>query len=305
VTESPPEARIDESRPIKLYAICLVKNEDDIITQTLSHAAGHCEKIFVLDNGSTDRTWELVQSLSRGNRRIVPFGQTFEPYRRSLRSQVYYEVCSELSEDDWWLILDSDEFLAEDPQLVIRQAVQENANVIRSWQITFYFTDVDLRAWEEGKDSRDKPIVERRRYYLINWQERRLFRNRRDLSWVKGNVPEGLGRECKRRILNRHYRYRDPLQIEKGLLGKSVITSNPGKPPPDWRRVVRNSRKLDFYRDGDRWRFHLWPMTTSLRWRLSRRIIKKWDHSVEIHVRTHWKASASRRLIWGCDGCDP
>jgi glycosyltransferase involved in cell wall biosynthesis len=265
----------------RIYAICLVKNEDDIITQTLSHAAGHCEKILVLDNGSTDRTWELVQSLSRVDQRIVPFGQTLEPYRRSLRAQVYYDVRSELSEDDWWLILDSDEFLAEDPQLVIRQAVQENANVIRSWQVTFYFTDVDLRAWEEGEDSRDRPIVERRRYYRIDWQERRLFRNRRDLPWGNGNVPGGLGKECKRRIFNRHYLFRDPPQIEKRLSVKREIPSKAGKTPRHWQSMVKNSRKLDFYQDGDPWRFRLWPMTTSLRWRLSRRVRKKWDYAVE------------------------
>jgi glycosyltransferase involved in cell wall biosynthesis len=251
-----------------------------------------CEKIFVLDNGSTDRTWELIQSLAQANPKIVPFGQTFEPYRRSLRSQVFYEVRSELSENDWWLILDADEMMAEDPQPVIRQAVREGADVIRSWQISFYFTDADLQAWEEGKDSRDKPIVERRRYYLIDWQERRLFRNRRDLLWANGNVPEGLGRESKRRILNRHYRYRDPLQIEKRLLVKGSIPSKAGKTPPSWRSMVKDSRKLDFYRDGDPWRFHLWPMTTSLRWRLSRRLTKKWDSAVDLVPRLLGKGAA-------------
>lgn len=241
---------------MKLYAICLVKNEDDIITQTLNHAATFCDKIFVLDNGSTDRTRELVHTLSQVNPQIVPFGQTFEPYRRSLRSGVYYEIRSELSEDDWWLILDSDEFLAEDPQPVIAQAVRERADVIRSWQISFYYTDMDLRAWEEGKDSRDKSIVDRRRYYLINWQERRLFRNRRNLLWGDGNVPKGLGRECKQRILNRHYPLRDPEQIQKRLVARfghptcfRHVTST------DWRHVIRDSRRLVFCRDGDPWRF--------------------------------------------------
>lgn len=282
MAESPFEVRTNESRPIKLYGVCLVKNEDDVITQTLIHAAGHCEKIFVLDNGSTDCTWEFVQSLSRVEPRIVPFGQTFEPYRRSLRSQVLYEVCSDLSEDDWWLILDSDEFLAEDPQPVIRQAVREGADVIRSWQISFYFTDIDLRAWEEGTDQRSKPIVDRRRYYCIDWQERRLFRNRRDLSWANGNVPEELGKECKRRIFNRHYLFRDPPQIEKRLSVKREIPSKAGKTSREWRRLVKDSSKLDFHRDGDPWRFRLWPMTTPLRWRLSRRVRKKWDSAVKL-----------------------
>jgi glycosyltransferase involved in cell wall biosynthesis len=93
VAKSLPKAGTHESLPIKLYAICLVKNEDDVIVQSLKHAATFCEKIFVLDNGSTDRTWELVRSLSQVNPRVVPFGQTLEPFRLSLRSLVYY-VCS-------------------------------------------------------------------------------------------------------------------------------------------------------------------------------------------------------------------
>jgi len=124
--------RTCENRPCELYAICLVKHEEDIIGETLTYAARHCDRIFVLDNGSTDATWVLVQFFCRADSRIVPFGRTFEPYRRSVRSQVYYELRSELPEDAWWLALDADEFLAEDPQPVIRQAVQQGADVIRA-----------------------------------------------------------------------------------------------------------------------------------------------------------------------------
>jgi glycosyltransferase involved in cell wall biosynthesis len=248
--------RNNEKPTMKLYAICLVKNEDDIIAQTLDHAAAFCEKIFVLDNGSTDSTWDLVCALSQVNPRIVPFGQTFNPYRRSLRSEVYYEVRSELSEDDWWLVLDADEFLAEDPQPVIARAVRRRADVIRSWQISFFYTEVDLKAWEEGKDSKDRPIVDRRRFYLINWQERRLFRNRRDLQWGDGNVPKGLGKEFSQRILNSHYPLRDPEQIQKRLSARfGHPTCFRHVTTADWRQVIRDSRGLVFRRDGDPWRF--------------------------------------------------
>ena len=270
------------SQPYKIYAICLVKNEDDVITQSLNHAATYCEKIFVLDNGSTDRTWEIVRSLSQVNPRIVPFAQTLEPFRRSLRSIVYYEVGAELSEDDWWLILDGDEFLAEDPQPIIRQAVREGADLIRAWQISFGFTEEDLRAWEEGRDSRDKPIVERRRYYRIDWQEKRLFPNRRDLSWGRTIVPASLNKTCTRRILNRHYPLRDPEQIEKRLLARfghptcfHHVTS------PDWRHVIQDSRRLVFCRDGDPWRFTLSGLAHYHGYKLKQTLRNKWRRSVD------------------------
>ena len=282
MSKSSPSGTTPRSQPYKIYGICLVKNEDDVITQTLNHAATYCEKIFVLDNGSTDRTWEIVRSLSQVNPRIVLFAQTLEPFRRSLRSLVYYEVGAELSEDDWWLILDGDEFLAEDPQPIIRQAVREGADVIRTWQISFGFTEEDLRAWEEGRDSRDKPIFERRRYYRIDWQEKRLFPNRRDVSWGGTIVPASLKKTCTRRILNRHYPLRDPEQIQKRLLARfghpscfHHVTS------PDWRHVIRDSRRLVFYRDGDPWRFLLSGLAHYHRCKLKRRLRKKWRRRVE------------------------
>ena len=49
----------------KIHAICLVKDEDDIIAYTLEKALVWADYIYVYDNGSTDRTWEIVQNLSK------------------------------------------------------------------------------------------------------------------------------------------------------------------------------------------------------------------------------------------------
>ena len=48
-------ARGATSMGVKLYAICLVKNKDDVVGQTLIFATCYCDKIFVIDNGSTER----------------------------------------------------------------------------------------------------------------------------------------------------------------------------------------------------------------------------------------------------------
>src|SRR5215470_10715399 len=96
----------------RIFGICLVKNEDDIIAESLIFAAKHCDRIFVIDNGSTDGTWNIVQRLAQESSTIVPFARTLEPFDNSLRSNVYNAMHSGLSDDDWWLILDADEFLA-------------------------------------------------------------------------------------------------------------------------------------------------------------------------------------------------
>jgi glycosyltransferase involved in cell wall biosynthesis len=242
----------------KLYGICLVKNEDDIIAQTLTYALRHCTKIFVIDNGSTDGTWKIVQSLSEEHSQIIPLLQTYEPYTEGLLALAYNKYHSEFSDQDWWLVLDADEFLAEDPQPVIQCAMGDKADMIHTWQIQFFYTDVDRRGWMEERDSRDIPIFARRRYYSINWQEVRLFRNYPGRPWnvkISGKVPDSHTKVCRRRILNRHYQYRDPEQIKKRLLLRFGHPSFTHVKSLDWESVIVPSRRLNYYREGEPWHF--------------------------------------------------
>ena len=242
----------------KLYGICQVKNEDDIIAQTLTYALRHCTKIFVIDNGSTDETWNIVQSLSEQYPQIVPLLRTYERYSEGQRALAYNKYHSELSDQDWWLILDADEFLAEDPQPVIQRAMRDKADIIRTWQIQFFYTDVDHQAWLDGKDSRNTPIFVRRRYYNINWSEDRLFRNDPARPWdikINGGIRDGLTKFCRRRILNRHYQYRDPEQIQKRLALRFGHPSFLHVTNLDWQSVVICSRQLNYYKEGEPWHF--------------------------------------------------
>jgi glycosyltransferase involved in cell wall biosynthesis len=268
---------------MKIYAICLVKNEDDVIGETLVYATRYCDKVFVVDNGSTDRTWEIVQSLSNQHPQIVPFVQTPEPFDNGLRWLPYLAHHHELTDMDWWMILDGDEFLAEDPRPVIQQAMEEGADIIKVWQIQFYYTEKDYEAWVAGQDNRDTPIFARRRYYRIDHQEPRFFRNQSTGSWENsflsrtlpippwirtakpGNdyrrVPTRKGRISRRLILNRHYQYRDPVQIEQRLRlrlktpqGFRHVKSSGST---DWHNVIRASKNLDYHEEGKPWRFRL------------------------------------------------
>jgi len=282
----------------RIFGICLVKNEDDIIEQSLTFAAAYCERIYVLDNGSTDDTWEIVLDLARKHTKIVPFEQTFEPYGDWLRAKVFNAVHRELSDNDWWLILDSDEFLAEDPRPVLKAAVVESADVVSTWQIQFYFTDKDLAAWEQGKDPRNAPIFNRRRYYLINWQEPRFFRNRSRQEWdarTSIKIPDGLQGVCRRRVLNRHYQFRDPDQIQKRLNLRHGHSLFPHVRSSEWRDTVRNSRTLNFYSDGDPWRFSPSGLLYFYR-RMWRPVVSEAVGAVGNHLRSPYYDGAIRRI---------
>ena len=63
---------------------------------------------------------------------VVPFEQTREPYGDWLRARVFNEMHARLAEDDWWLILDADEFLTDDPRAAIDLAVRQRADIINT-----------------------------------------------------------------------------------------------------------------------------------------------------------------------------
>jgi glycosyltransferase involved in cell wall biosynthesis len=244
---------------MKLYAICLVKNEDDIISQALIHAIKFCDKVIVADNGSTDETWSIIQTIAKEYpEKILPFGQLKVPFRNGLRSLIYNEFNYTLTDEDWWLRLDGDEFLVEDPRPIIKKALNEKSDFIKAWQAQFYFTEVDHQAWLAGKDNRNLPIFERRRFYCIDWREYRLFRNQPNLPWdehLSAHWPNNLNKACSQLIYNRHYQYRDPEQIQKRLDTRRGVNKNTPERAfkhvlsQDWYDEIRPSKGLHYYTD--------------------------------------------------------
>ena len=97
---------------MKIYSLLLVKNEEDIIVSNLRAAAQWSDKLIVMDNGSTDNTWQIVQDLAKEYPQIIPFAQDSQPFRIGLRALMFNAFKHEMTKDDWWCIrLDADEFL--------------------------------------------------------------------------------------------------------------------------------------------------------------------------------------------------
>lgn len=275
---------------MKLIGLCVVKNEDDIIGQCLEHAAGICDKVMVLDNDSTDQTWSIIHDLASNNEKIVSVGRTSEPFWCGMRADVYNQFNKDYSRGDWWLYLDADEFLAEDPRPVIKRATEVGADIIDAWQIQFYYTDKDALQWRRGEDGRERHIFQRRRYYSINWKEHRLFRNEPGRPWnpARNNtVPDGLQTVCKTTVLNRHYQYRDPEQITRRLVTRQGLSGTSFAKriqSTDWRSVVRSTRGLRRHEEGRDWRFSLSGLAyyyrkraaVKLRGRAKRSLIGRW-----------------------------
>ena len=101
---------------MRIHGLCLVKNESDIIKQGLTAARQWCDHIYVLDNGSMDGTWEMVQEMSAKDPGIAAWKQDDVAFSDALRCSIYHEFKGNARPGDWWARVDPDEFYVEDPR---------------------------------------------------------------------------------------------------------------------------------------------------------------------------------------------
>lgn len=288
---------------MKIHSVCLIKNEADIITQTLSSAVKWCDFIYVYDNGSTDGTWEKVLELAKDYKQIVPYKQESKPYNDSLRSEAFNHYRANSSEGDWWCLLDADEIYIDDPQIFLSK-IPQKYQVVWAASFQYYFTDKDLVLYNQNPSlyADDVPVEEKCHYYINNWSEARFFKYRKNLVWNKYEYPNSPGASYSVRIRLKHFQYRSPQQIQKRLdtrlqamsngifwhevqanwkaiveQSKTSSEQNENYFPPSWKeRVVEASKLLYDVHDG---RYivdeNALPKITTIRPSLSKRIINK------------------------------
>ena len=247
---------------MKINAICMVKNEADIIVETLTHALTFCDNIFIFDNGSDDGTSELIDQLCERHSNIfVDFRSSCE-YKNQLRNRVYNKHHQQFSDQDWWYILDADEMLSEDPREKLMDASEHGHQRMRVWQAQFYFTEHDLKYYDQEDAS--VPYSSRRRFYRINWRELRFFKNHPDKSWSESEserVPSFCKGVSPHTPICRHYAERTPDQIqarvnlrnncEKGFMH---VKSQDYSLQQSW---LKRQEELFYYKGNGRFKFPL------------------------------------------------
>ena len=231
---------------MKIHALCIAKNEADIIEQTLVSAISWCDFIYFFDNGSDDGTWEKVLELAKKHERIIPYKQENCPFNDSLRAQMFHCYLDNCAENDWWCRLDADEIYIDNPAEFIAK-VPERYNVVVSATLHYYLTDHDLLLYEQSPSlyGDNIPVEKKCKYYINNWSEIRFFRYSKKLSWlVDQEWPSGLiGDAFPVRIRLKNFQYRSPLQIQKRIESRREAISRglfPSESQTDWKQHIFN-----------------------------------------------------------------
>lgn len=201
---------------MKIHGLCVAKNEADIIEQTLRAAAEWCDWIYVLDNGSTDDTWEKVQALSSALPCVVPFKQDARPFDDGIRGEILRHYLPRARRGDWWCILDADEIYVDNPRVFL-QGVPWRYNAVWQQSFAYRFTDKDLAAYRADPERyADSVPVERKLHYyqISDYSELRFFRHSRNLTYMPGTELRPV---YPKRIRLKHFAYRSPDQIRKRL----------------------------------------------------------------------------------------
>ena len=200
------------SAHLKLFGVCFAKNEEDIIADSVSYAAQFCDKIFVIDNASTDRTWEIVRALDLEN--LEPVCSKDFVFRDYLRLKFMDTKKDELGLNNWWYIFDADEFLLDDPLDAIVQAEKEGADCIAVNVINFLLTRQEFRyAQETGQEETWR---NRKHYVLYESGPIKFFKNTKYVDYgICDSIPLGLTKECSWRLPLKHYPHRSVDQLEK------------------------------------------------------------------------------------------
>jgi hypothetical protein len=198
----------------------VLRDEEDIIAQNLTHLLSWADGIYVLDLGSVDSTWDIVNQFARDDKRVVPYRQDPLVFSDNLRGLVFHHMRGRFDEGDWVLRVDADEFYHVTPPQFVKERLRPLETAV--WLQWYYFRFLQQEAadYESGKvdllEDRKRPIHERRRYYKVSqYGEPRMFKYRTQMKWPHtGSFPFNAGYVARERIPIRHYPHRDPLQME-------------------------------------------------------------------------------------------
>lgn len=218
--------------PIKFHALLPVRDEADILSQSLSHLVKWADAVYVFDTGSLDESWEIVQEFASRDRRVIPLKKDpvfFSETR--MRGWMFNEVRPRMHDGDWFLRVDADEFHHIPPPEFVREHMRPHETIAYHQYYDFKLIESEAKAWEEGKEKptqRSQPIENRRRWFVPSlYSEPRLCKYRQTMQWPPTvSFPYNAGFVARARLPIRHYPHRDPVQLNRRCHLRAIMTTD-------------------------------------------------------------------------------
>ena len=209
-----------------------VRDEADIIEQSLHGLLKWADEIHIFDTGSVDNTWELIQDISSREPRVRPLLKDSVYFNDvSVRGWIFETVRSRMFNGDWFLRTDADEFHHISPKEFVATRMERYETIAYHQYYNFVLRESDVESWNRGTESlldRHRPIEERRRWYQVSdYSEPRLCRYRKSMKWPSnGSFPCNAGFVARERLPIRHYPHRDPVQLRRRCRLRAMMMSN-------------------------------------------------------------------------------
>lgn len=162
---------------MKIHGLMLIKNESDIIEHTLASSLRWCDYIYVMDNGSTDGTWDIVHDVAARHSQIIPFERNTLPFRDSLRGVIFRAFSDNAARGDWWLRLDADEHYIDAPRSFLSK-IADHHHVVWSLHYQYYLTPEGSALLEQSEDGNNLPKIDNSnlpKHFRVNGSEPRFF----------------------------------------------------------------------------------------------------------------------------------
>jgi glycosyltransferase involved in cell wall biosynthesis len=214
-----------------LVSVTRVLNEDDIIEAFVRHTLGYVNCMLIMDNGSIDRTMEILTALRAEGLPLILLQSQSVAFNEQQHNTMLYQTACKAFTPDWVLCLDSDEFIdtrAVDVRTRLAAVPPETTAVKLS--LRNYFA--------EGTESTD--LLVPRRMVMRDVEDRGVHK-----CLVRGTIDDGvtidagnhdawLGDNRLPSILLpelplAHFPDRHPLQfLTKALLGRMKVLAAGG-----------------------------------------------------------------------------
>ena len=236
---------------MRFHGLMLLRDEGDIIAETLTHLLTWIDVLHIYDLGSTDETWDIVQDFALRDARIQPFKHEPTVYQDSLRCIMFDRLRSGFAKGDWIQKIDGDEFYPVPPPKFVKERLLPSEGMVHLQWYFFRLTTDEAAAYESGaipiSEDRKRSIIDRRRYYKVSqYSEPRLFRYRPTMQWPSTtHWPYNAGLLAYERIPVLHYPHRDPTQLTRRFALRAAMKQRKAAAGDHWNTADWHGELVD------------------------------------------------------------